>query len=239
MQRIALDSEWTWIVIEECWREGGEVKDEWLKDSREGEGEGWGGGRERERVGVSNWVGVIGGTTPQLKVLSFWTDRQTDGRTGQWWPHCDKTPGFYFIYFFLSFLLLLLLFFFFSFLFFTFFFTFYERKQFSRGSRVSPPPVTSSVFTLIIQFEHLNTERRRRGRREIIEKEKHTHSISFVCTRHFCVSRRPWKDRKESEGIADQIQQPEASPYVRFVFMERISEGCSENRERCSTLLAG
>ena len=29
------------------------MKDEWLKDSREGEGEG-GGGRERERGGVSN-----------------------------------------------------------------------------------------------------------------------------------------------------------------------------------------
>lgn len=57
-------------------------------------------------------------------------------------------------------------------------FSFYERKQFSRGSTASlpcPPPVTSPDFILIIQFGHL-------------ERKKKENMISFVYIRHSSVT---------------------------------------------------
>ena len=117
MQRIALDSEWTWIVIEECWREGGEVKDEWLKDSREGEGEG-GVGESGRGWGLAIESVLLEG--PHLNWKSFpfgQIDRQTDGQDNDGHTAIRRRGFILFIFFSLFF------FFFFSSFFFLFFFS--------------------------------------------------------------------------------------------------------------------
>ena len=203
MQRIALDSEWTWIVIEECWREGGEVKDEWLKDSREGEGEGGGGGESGRGGGLAIESVLLEG--PHLNWKSFpfgQIDRQTDGQDNDGHTAIRRRGFILFIFFSLFFFFFFSSFFFF-FSFFHFFFYFLWKETILTWQQGLPS--TSHVLSLHFNYSVWTFKHReeKEGKKRD-NRERKTHTLDFICvySAFLCVkktlerSERIWRYRR-------------------------------------------